>query len=185
MEEAIHILGFERGNCRRLPALPHMLRKGTIFKRYGGPTCAAILPSVMSIEAVSNANPEVLDRLIGLPLVDPGEARLLALVVSNGDCIFTGDKRSLKTIKDLPDITQAVNGRIVILETLLMAMCDEHGPEWLRERIQPLRAHDRVVGVCFAEATTNPRAALRSYLDSVKAELAPLVLWGHEARGTT
>lgn len=183
LEEAIRTLEFERGNCRRLPALPHMLRRGTIFNKYGESACAVMMPSVITMEATPDANPEVLDRLIGLPLVDPGEAQLLALAVSNGDYLFTGDKKSLKAIKDMSDIAKALSGRIVILETLLMAMCDEHGPEWLRERIQPLRTHDRVVEVCFTEATIDPRVPLRSYVDFEKAALAPLILWEYKVGG--
>jgi hypothetical protein len=161
-----------------------MLRGGTIFKKYGQHACGSMMPSAMSIEAIPNADPEVLEKMRDLTSVNVGEAQLVALAVSNGDFVLTGDKNSLKALKDVGDIARAVNGRIVILETILLAMCDVLGPERLRERIQPLRDHDLVVGVCFTEATSDPRGALRSYVDSIKAELAPLVLWEYAAGGT-
>lgn len=185
MDEAIRIIGFSRENCRRLQALHYMLRKGTIFKKYGAQTCSSLMPSVMSVEAAPNADPEVLEKMSGLPMVNPGEAQLVALAVSSGDYVLTGDKNSLRALKDLAEVTHAVNGRIVILETLLLAMCVVHGSEWLRGRIQPLRLHDRVVEVCFTDATTDPSTALKSYVDSAKAELAPMVLWEYGAGGTT
>jgi len=183
MDEAMRILGFARENCRRLPALPHMLRRGTIFNKYGAQACTAMMPSAMSVEAAPNADPEVLEKMKSLPSVNPGEAQLVALAVSYGDYVLTGDKNSLNALKELVDISRAVSGRIVILETLLLAMCDACGTEWLRERIQPLRAHDRVVEVCFTEATADPKAALKSYVDSIKTDLAPMVLWEYTGGG--
>ena len=44
LDAAAQILGGDRSECRRLAALPHMLRKGRLRDRFGATACDALIP---------------------------------------------------------------------------------------------------------------------------------------------
>ncbi len=44
LHDAIALLGADLSECGRLPALPHMLRRGGLRKKFGPKACDALLP---------------------------------------------------------------------------------------------------------------------------------------------
>lgn len=185
LSDALNALGADPGDCGRLPALVPMLRRGRLRKAYGAETCERLLQRATTMAAVSESSVEWLDRLTPIPDVDPGEAFLFAAAVPGFLTVLTGDKRALRALKDVPGFDAAMAGRIVVLEALLMLLCDRLGADVVRGRVQPLMASDKTIRVCFSEAGADPRGPLGSYLRELVAETHPLILWEPPARGAS
>jgi hypothetical protein len=180
LPDVLGLFEAELADCGRLPALPHMLRKGRLRTSFGAGACDAMLAVAEAVPNVPQPGETWLDRLTPVPAIDPGEAQLFALAAERRLLIVSGDKRALRALRTVAGFPAALAGRIVVVEALIFALCDRVGLEVVRERVQPLMASDRVVQVCFSDRRTDPRAALRSYLDSLEAEVRPLVLWKPE-----
>ena len=91
--------------------------------------------------------------------------------------ILTGDKRALQALAKVSGFADALAGRIVTLEGVLLALCNEFGDGHVRAAVQPLLPIDKTVQVCFSSGNPSPRVGLRSYFDSLKREVPPLILW--------
>jgi hypothetical protein len=177
LDESLAVLGAQACDCGRLPALPHMLRRGKLPKTYGAEACAALVPLAESIQTIPTPDAVWLDRLTPVQSVDPGEAQLFALAAQNSLMVVTGDKRALRAVRNVPGYVGALSGRVVALEAILMALCDRMGHVELRRRFGPVAAIDNMVKVCFSEGNPDPREALESYFRDLIAEVRPLVLW--------
>lgn len=174
-------LGF--ADCRRLPALPYMLRRGRLPKLYGAKTCDALLGAVETIPAVPPPSDAWLERLAHVPAIDPGEALLFAAAAESGHLVLTGDKRALRAVKDAPGFADALLGRVVVLEAALLGLCDRHGAEVIRGRVAPLLGSDTMIAVCFSPANPDPPAALLSYFHAFATDVAPMALWTPRPKG--
>jgi hypothetical protein len=124
-----------------------------------------------------------LDRVAHVATIDPGEAQLFAAAAEAELIVVSGDKRALRALKDVEGFPEALSGRIVVLEAILLALCDRLGVEGVRERVQPLAAFDKTVKICFSAGNRDPTAGLLSYYENLANELSPLVLW--DPRGDT
>jgi hypothetical protein len=109
--------------------------------------------------------------------IDPGEALLLATAAEIGVPVLTNDKRALLALRSIEGFAAALSGRIVVLEAILIALCDRLGVEEVRRRIQPMISADQMVHVCFSAENLDPKVALLAYYEHVSAEVVPLVLW--------
>ena len=182
LEEAVHLLGLELTDCGRLPALPHMLRRGRLRRLFGDDTCDGLIPVAEAIPAIVQPGTTWLERLAPLHEIDVGEAQLIATAAEYGLVLMSGDKRALRTLKDVNSLPAALAGRVVALEAALFALCERLGPDEVRRRVQPLMGHDQMVAVCFS-SESDPRDGLGSYFESLAAEVAPLALWNPRSRG--
>ena len=72
-----------------------------------------------------------------------------------------------------------------VLEAILLALCDQLGPDEVRRRVRPLVGSDKVVQVCFSAGNPDPGEALGSYYRDLAIDLAPLVLWNPREGGGT
>jgi hypothetical protein len=125
-----------------------------------------------------------LDKLTLIDDIDPGEAQIFAAAAESGLIVVSGDKRALHALKDVEGFADALTGRIVVLESILLALCDQHGYEGVRRRVAPLTASDQVMKVCFSRENPHPPEALLSYFSAIIADVQPLVLWDPRAGGT-
>ena len=178
--KAINLLEADLTECARLPALPYMLKKGKLRTMYGPAVCDALIPiahSMPRMPIVDYSNDVWLDKLTSVQSIDPGEAQLLAMGAATGSLVMTGDKRALRAVKNIGDFSHSLSGRIVVLETILIALCDRFGPAKIRQYIPELAASDMMVKVCFSSSNTDPRDGLNSYYNDLKTSLDPLVLW--------
>ncbi|MCH8205758.1 MAG: hypothetical protein IH956_02005, partial [Chloroflexi bacterium] len=89
----------------------------------------------------------------------------------------------LRALKDVDGFVDALAGRIVTLEALLLGLCDRHGPEDVRQRVQALSTLDKVIRICFSTVNRDPRDGLISYYESLAGELDPLILWNPRSGG--
>ena len=86
--------------------------------------------------------------------------------------------RSLRALKSLDRFPEALAGRIVLLEAVLLALCGHLGAEAVRAKIESVQQADTVMRICFSPEVQDPELGLRSCLCDRRRELAPLVLWG-------
>jgi len=176
-DEAVLALGVDQSECGRLPALPHMLRRGRLRRQLGDAVSDALIPLANGVPSTPAPSAEWLDKVAGIPEIDPGEAQLFALAAQGGLMVASADKRSLRALKELPVVRNALAGRIVVLEAVLVRLCDLHGVTTIRTRIEPLCEADKVVRICFSSGSSDPVGSLMSYYASLALELAPLELW--------
>lgn len=177
LNEAIAALGLSPGDCGRLPALPHMLQRGGIVKRYGSPACTALLPVAKEMPVAPAPDERWLQPLVGVASIDAGEAQLIALTAEHGFVLLSGDKRALRSVAAVHSIVPALSGKIVTFEAILLALCQRVGVSTLRAALAPLAEIDQTVKVCFSPGNPDPVAALTSYLSHLEKEVSPLILW--------
>jgi hypothetical protein len=72
--DAMSLLGATPGSCRRLQALPHMLRRGKLFQNYGAESCSRLLTITATIPPLPSPDAHWLDQLVADPTIDFGEA---------------------------------------------------------------------------------------------------------------
>ena len=181
--DAIGLFGAELSECGRLPALPYMLQRGRLRKLFGPNACDALLPVANELPVSFQPSDEWLDRLTPIQEIDPGEAQIFASGAEAGLIIVSGDKRALRALKDVAGFPNALSGRIVVLEAILLALCDRLGPDEVRKRIQALAALDTMVQISFSPENPDPQNALLSYYRDLATELSPLVLWNPGPEG--
>ena len=178
LEDSLAIFDTNLSSCGRLPALPYMLRRGRLRTRYGPDRCDDLLSIVWNMPVVESLSTSYLDPLVATSDIDPGEAQLLAKMVDSDLCLITGDKRALRELKNVPGMSDALLGRIVVFEALLIELCEYLGPEEVRQRIQwDLGGLDNVVAICFSEVNQDPVACLSSYFRELAHDVEPLILW--------
>ncbi len=177
LQAAFAVFGFAIGDCGCLPALPHMLRRGKLPKMFGQAACEGLIATAERMVAKLTPSTTWLDKLTGVDRIDIGEAQLFATVAEDGIMVMTGDKRALAAVAQVPSYPEALAGRIVTLEAISISLCARLGDEVVRSAMEPVIAKDRTVQMCFSPGNNDPRAALRSYLEAIKREIAPLQLW--------
>lgn len=180
LPDALGVFGVDFEECGRLPALPHMLRRGSLPRTYGVEACKRLIPTAEDMPVVEDAPESWLDKLALLPAVDPGEAILFAAAANARIPAISGDVRALRSLKEVPEFSDAVSGRVIILEAILLVLCQRLGSDLMRERIKPIRAIDAVARVCFSAENPSPEDGLRSYFRDRMRELAPMILWAPE-----
>jgi hypothetical protein len=182
--EGALLLGTDLGNCARLPALPYMLQRGNLFKRLGEAACRKLLPVAQSIRSAPEPGDAWLEKLTPINAIDPGEARLFAAAADFGCMVLSDDKRAMRELKNVQGMPEALKGRIVVLEGLLLALCTKLGTSEVRRRISAIVSLDVMLSVCFSPSNNDVMECLRSYYRNLTAELAPLVLWNPNAEVT-
>ena len=180
LEDAVHLLGADLRECGRLFALPYMLRRGRLRKIFGGDACDSLTLIAESIPVIVQPGNSWLDRLTSIDSIDPGEAQIFAAAAEFGMIVVSDDKRALLALKNVGDFPDALAGRIVILEAILIALCNRLGPNEVRRRVKPLMDGDKLVRICFSDSVPDPRDGLRSYFNSQVGDLNPLILWNPE-----
>jgi len=176
-DEALELLGSNRADCERLASLPYMLRGGRLRQTYGSANSEHILSIAATISILTQAGTFWKDKLVGIPAIDPGEAQLFAAGAEYAAFIFSGDKRAVGALKNIAGFGEATSGRLVTFEAILIAFCDNLGPEVVRQKVQPIMSLDKTIRICFSPENNDPLEALLSYYKSLANEAAPLRLW--------
>jgi hypothetical protein len=177
LKDAVRLLGTSLPECGRLPALPHMLRSGRLRKKYGDEDCELMLPVAKNISPIPKPEDAWLEKLVPIEAIDPGEAQLFAAAAQFEIMAMTGDKRALAALKDVAGFPAALEGRIVGLEAILIALCNHFGTDKIRHHLQPLTGNDQMIKICFSNPKSDSLECLRSYFENLVCEVAPLVLW--------
>jgi len=144
----------------------------------------SILPLTSTMPMIRQPNTAWLEKLARVESVDPGEAQIFAVAAETGLTVISGDKRALCALKGISDFVEALRGKIVTLEAILIALCDRCGLDEVRRRVQTAIHCDKMVRVCFSPGNTDTLMALNSYYRSTITELDPLVLWNPRSGGS-
>lgn len=185
LPDAALLLNSTPADCGRLAALPRMLRRGGLRKRFGAESCDALIPFAEAMSVVPEADTTWLDRFVAAEGIDPGEAQLFAFSAEHGLPILSGDKRALRAVKSVDGLATAIAGRVVVMEAILLALCQQLGAAEIRRRLAAINGQDVMIDICFSPSNADPREALRSYYQSLAAEVAPLVLWAPPEGGAS
>ncbi len=177
LTDAVASLGAQLTDCERLPALPYMLRRGSVPNRFGEENCESLLEIARAIPPLQASTSEWLDRFRPVPGIGPGEAQLYSAAIERNVLVLSGDKRALRAIDKVEGAAQALSGLIAPLEAVLIALHGPLGADDLRARLVAIRSLDRAVGICFSDSNNDPLSALWSYYDSLASDVAPLLLW--------
>jgi hypothetical protein len=177
LEPAVSVLGVALADCRALPPLPHMLRRGKLPKLFGVEACASLVPLAESMSSGPAISTPSLEKLTPVNRIDVGEAQLLAAVADLGDLLLTGDKRALIAVGQVANFPPLLTGKVVTLEAILISLCSKLGGDAVRAAVQPVVEKDQMIRACFSAGESDPRIGLRSYFESLKREVAPLELW--------
>lgn len=177
LRDAVRVLGVKLGDCLRLPALPHMLRRGRIRRRYGSDACDSMVQIAETLSKIPQPAATWLDQLAPIREIDPGEALIFAAAAESGGRVVTGDKRALVALKDLQGCRDALASKIVVFEAVLLRLCHDLGADVVRSRVRPLGTLDTVVRVCFSSQGADPEEGLLSYFEDLQGAVSPLKLW--------
>jgi hypothetical protein len=188
-ERLYTLFGVTANQCSRLPALPHMLRRGALPALYGKEQCDRLLPIAESMPVAPNASTAWLSRFASVPQIDPGEAQLFASAAEHQLYVVTGDKRAVVAAAKVEGMADALGGRVAPMEAVLLSFCQLLGRDRVREAVRPLITtedrKEKMLRVCFSEGNPDPESALRSYINDLKRSAAPLVLWGVQHEGAS
>src|SRR5258706_3440350 len=72
LAQAAELLGQSFEDYRRLPALPHMLKRGRLRERWGEEACDRLRPIAAAIAVVPDGDVDILGRLAAIHEIDPG-----------------------------------------------------------------------------------------------------------------
>ena len=185
LTDAIMVLGVPVEECGRLAALPYMLRRGGLRRIFGDAASDALAHLAEGMPLAIQPSDGWLDPLTAVPLIDPGEAQLLAASAERGLLVLTGDKRGLHGVKDIPGYAAALDGHVVVLEAILAELCVQLGVDAIRSRVRPVMEVDIAVRTCFSDSTFSPLVGLLSYYEDLAVNLEPLNLWRPSSPGGT
>lgn len=129
----------------------------------------------------SQSDENILQELTDVRAIDSGEAVLLSKVATpSNDRLLTGDKRAISALSKLR-IAERFVGKIITIEQIILASLNTYGSQWLLERICPFRNLDKMVQVALGSDCNandaNIREALNSYIENLKKEYSPTLLF--------
>ena len=157
-----------------------MLRRGRLRTQLGGDLADALVLEAQSLPLAAQNDADALtDRLSASPL-DPGEVQLLWLVAQDDALLLTSDKRAVRDAAQIEELRPRIAKKIVVLESVLIALCDVFGPDHVRKCVQSNSHVDTVFLTCFSSPSEDPRVGLRSHLSALTSEVGPLQLWTTE-----
>lgn len=170
-------LGTDLAGCRRLPALPYMLRRGRLAARLGCARCRDLLALVGQVRAAPAPDPLWLDRMSSIPSLDPGEVHLLAVAACapKGVLLACGDKRAMAALPRVCGLCRALAGRLVTLEMATIMVCEAIGLDQLLTRMTNALDLDTTLAVCLRSG--DALAGLRSYHRDLVASSQPSVFY--------
>ena len=175
--ETIATFGVTIKECGRLPALPYMLKRGRLRRNLGDVNSEYLIRLADEMPSIPEPTGRWLALLTGQSSIDPGEALLLAMAAEQSCFVITGDKRALVGVKELPEFSAALDGRVVVLEAVMATLCRMLGEDALRARVMPIGNIDAAIRVCFSDPGASPLVGLGSYFDELAENLYPLKLW--------
>lgn len=172
----------EVGSARRLGPLPEMLRGGRLTRTYPlslRQRAEAWCSTVAGVDHAPDA--AMLDRLLAIEGVDPGEAMLFALAAGvEGAIVATGDKRACAALTAAsPSLEPELGGKILCLEPALGLLLEAVGFATLAPALAQVREHNATLRVLLPQGEATPedtfRTGLDSYLRDVRSRLGALL----------
>ena len=192
LARAIDLLDIASHDVRRLPALPHQLKRGQRFKKHyseGTLSRAVILcERIASVQDVPDARTQ--EQLLGVPEIDDGEAILFALVAEKPFLyLASDDKRSMIALasdESVRAIRDRVAGRVMCLETIVELLVQHDGVEDVAARLNAVRDASTMLRVVFSQGAATSadtcREGLQSYLKDLERQVGTDFLYQPHAQ---
>ena len=176
LKEACQVLGLAPRNTKRLASLPFVAKK----KLKGEPDILkTVLEFCESYKAILRGDdPKVLAQISASPKIDDGEARLFAIAVNDENIVvLTGDKRSVLALASDPKlkaIARKLEGRIEILETIMMRLTKAMGFEIVRQQVLRVPDVDTTLALAFDTQESDREGHCRDALASEESQIEKL-----------
>ncbi len=175
LPDLISAAGFEVADARRLQPLPHMLRRGSLHRRYSAAVRERTEAWCSQIPPIRKApSAEVVDQLVRLADMDPGEALFFASAAEADPArVATGDKRAcraLSTADDLDELKALLKGKVICLEGALFLLLDQIGYPALVRAFTPVRDCNQTLRILLSQGERTSEEAFRSGLESYWAD---------------
>lgn len=171
------LFGVTLQECGRLPALPHMLRRGRLVREYGAEICMGLLSVCEDMPTVPRVTGRILTTLAAQPGIDPGEALLFARVAEHGGWVISGDKRSLVSLSEMRSLHARLEHRIATIEGVFLALCKQRDPAEMRDSVRLVRPYDATLDICVLPNGLPSIVGLQSYHSDAVNRALPLRLW--------
>ena len=139
LADAAGLFGANLSDCGRLAAVPFMLRRGRLFRRYGPEACSVLLAQAQGMHVCPELASASLEPFASDTNIDPGEVQLFAAATQFDITTISGDKRAIRSLKHATAVHHTLAGRIAALDGVLLALCEQLGPERLRQHGLALR----------------------------------------------
>lgn len=177
LQELALVLAIESADLRRLPALPHQLRKGRSFQRKFTEEQRQL--ALAAAEAVAPLTDRPSDNSLieqlSIENIDPGEALLFATLCEQSAWLLTtGDRRSLIALgSDVRCKTARTRlaGRILALESALALLVRRLGAAETGRRLLLLCKAHHTLDILFGHKTKFDDAETFRQLDSYLRDL--------------
>lgn len=179
LDDVLTLLGVNRARCAVLPALPYMLGRGRLRKKYGDVESDQLRKLANEFAVAPGASTGWLDVLSIQPSIDPGEAQLFALAAEREIRVMTGDKRALEALAKINSIHPLLSGNVLTLEAVLTGLAEELPDTQLRHKGSILGQYDQMAKAVFSSTGSDLKEALDSYFRDVEFKAQPLRLWRH------
>jgi hypothetical protein len=173
LKEACQLLGLNPSNTKRLAALPFVAKKVLKGKQ---DTLKRVLEFCDSYKAISKGDdPEVLAQISASPKIEAGEARLFAIAANDKDIVvLTGDKRSILALASDPKlkaIARKLEGRIEILETIMIRLIAAKTFDFVRQQVLKVLDVDTILALAFDTQESDREGHCRDALTSEESHI--------------
>lgn len=186
LEEFILEAGFEVDQARRLDPLPRMLQGGRLARTYSlalRQRAEAWCNRIRPVAQVPHSAYRVLQDLVTVPGIDPGEALLFAMAIATDQArVATGDKRACQMLAlatGLADARGQLRGKVICLEGALELLVRRLPLPEVVSRLSFVRDFNRTLRILLSQGAKTPGAsfleALSAYSRAVGAELGDLL----------
>ncbi len=140
----------------------------------------SVVECVSKMHPMPAPNAHILENLNAIAQVDPGEAVLISVTLSNPYGIFiTGDKRALRSLAT-HSLAARLAGRVVLIEQILELCLNQKGREWLLTCIREYRTIDKAIAMivgCNCDASLESLSeGLRSYIGEIENLCDPSII---------
>lgn len=177
LQELAAALAIKPADLRRLPALPHQLRKGRSLQRRL--TEEQRQRAIALAEAITPLNDRPCDdsliEQLSVENIDPGEALLFATLCEQSAWLLTtGDRRSLIALGSdvrCETVRARLAGRILALESALVLIVRRLGAAETGRRLLPLCKAHHTLDILFGHKTTFDDVETFRQLDSYLRDL--------------
>jgi hypothetical protein len=179
-EDAITMLEIDRSKLQILPTARYVFAsQKEKAKKYSAEIWDAAIAVVNSCQPIPDlrrdadcmAEIEALQHFRNT--IDPGEQQLIVATRTQPNfLLMTGDKRCLRTLREIPDpIYARLRGRVVCLEQSILLSIQQLGFEIVKQRVVPRQDCDTALNACFGSGdrsiASNVVASLKSYIDDL------------------
>jgi hypothetical protein len=181
IDEALSLLGITRQDVYIPDAAYYTIRRSRqIARKYPADGLARAIEFTEQVHRIEEApDPADYALLTAVPRIDLGEAALFCYLGRFADALLlTGDKNSLRALASAPSVAHVharLTGRVVCLETLLLALIHQADFQTILSRIVPHRDCDTAIKSVFGSGHLAVQSTVIVNLEVYVSDLTAVV----------